>query len=66
MTRPIESKHQRLLAIERELRLLRQALPDAVTLRVANALLTATLARVIGENDALRRNVETLRHRLAK
>lgn len=60
MTKPITSKHQRLLAIEREVRLLREAMPDAIKLRVDNALLVAMNLRLIGENDALRRNVKAL------
>ncbi len=57
MTKPIESKHQRLLAIERRLGKLEAALPDAIKLRVDNALLVATNYRLVGENDALTRQM---------
>lgn len=60
MTKPVTSKHQRLLAIERRLAKIESLLPEAVKLRVDNALLASTVTRLIGENDALKRNVAAL------
>jgi len=56
MTKPVANKHQRLLKIERELRLLRESVPEVLALKALTAQQAATITRLIGENDALRRN----------
>lgn len=60
MTTPTLIKGRRLLALEREVRLLRRDIAEALKLRVQNALLVATNSRLIGENDALRRSLATV------
>lgn len=65
VTAPMPAKGKRLLAVERELRLLRKALPEAVKLSVQCALQAATLSRLLGENTALRRNEVAMRKRIA-
>jgi hypothetical protein len=64
MTEPNPNKGKRLLALEREVRLLRRAIPDAVKFQVQCALQTATVSRLLGENAALRRNIEALKGRI--
>lgn len=64
MTKPVTSKHQRLLAIERELHQLKETIPDAIKLRVDNALLVASNYRLVGENASLRRSIQILLKRI--
>jgi hypothetical protein len=60
MTKPVLDKHQRLLAIERQLRCIREELPEVLALKALTAQQAATITRLIGENEALRRNRTTL------
>lgn len=66
MTAPTPNKSKRLSAVERELRLLRRALPDAVKLSVQCALQAATVSRLLGENTAFRSNEAAMRKRIAE
>ena len=64
MTTPaLKPKQRRLLNIERDIRWLKQHFDEALKLRAQNALMMATVSRLLGENDALRRNVEALKTR---
>ena len=45
----------RMRAIARELRLMRKALPEVLALQATIGQMTATIARLIGENDRLQR-----------
>lgn len=56
-------RHKRLAALERAVRTLAKAMPEVVALKVQNALLVATVARLVGENDRLREHVEILKAR---
>jgi hypothetical protein len=45
---------KRLQSLEREVRLMRKDFAAAINAKVQNALMAATIARLIGENDRLR------------
>jgi len=45
---------KRLQALEREVRLMRKDFADVIKVKVQNALMAATINRLIGENDRLR------------
>lgn len=53
-------RQRRLLAIERRLAGLEKTIELAMQMRVQHALMTSTLARLIGENDRLRENIGQL------
>ena len=59
-------KQRRLLAIEREIRLLRKAMPDAMQLKVDNGILIAANRRLLGEIAVRDRNAEILKAHLSR
>ena len=66
MTAPILEKGKRLHLLELEVRRLRKAIPEAIQLRVDLALALSTTRRLIGENDAMRRNEQKLKDHIAE
>jgi hypothetical protein len=70
VTPPLSDKSRRLHAIERQLAALVKRFDaervETLRVRVDYALQTATVSRLMGENDALRRNEALLRKRIAE
>lgn len=66
MTAPTSDKAYRLLMVERRLGALTAAMPDVLKLTANCAQQASTIARLLGENDALRRNEQKLKDYVAE